>query len=144
MKSYKYCTSDNRTVFSPVPLSYALSSNNTLTLEKLSAMDSKKISIIANDCFAEILTAAEESSADISKWNTPAPQQKSNSWYLHNYCLLVGDKLHIRDGADYKSLSSFMEKADPEELKYVLSQVAMQAALCRAELLQTSMDVVAG
>lgn len=140
MRTYKYQTTDNRTVFSPKPLLYAMTASLLVDLKKLAAGDAKDISIIAGDCMAEIFDAATP--ADV-----PVEQPKAlpdRSWYLHNYCVLEGNKLYIRDGKSYKSLTAFMEKADPDELKYVLTQVAMQAALCRAELQRSTTSMVAG
>ena len=140
MRTYKYQTTDNRTVFSPKPLLYAMTASNLVDLKKMEDEDAKNISIIAGDCMAELFDAATPTDIPTEQLK-PLPDR---SWYLHNCCVLEGNKLYIRDGKNYKALSSFMEKADPDELKYVLTQVAMQAALCRAELQSKTPSVVAG
>ena len=143
MKTYKYNSTDNRTVFSPVSLRYAMTLDHTVDLTKLSNEDAQNVSIIANDYLAEIFEAAEVK--DITSWDKDYSFPANQSWYLHNYCVMVGNNIHIRNGKNYQSLTAFMENASYEELKYVLSQVSMQAALCRAELLQqNAADVVAG
>lgn len=144
MNSYKYCTTDNRMIFSPVPLDYALTVNNTVNINNVTPTDTKRISIVANSGIAEILSAAQESVSCKQRWTDSLADKNTNTWYLHNYCVLVGDKIHIRDGNEYIPLSSFLETATAEEMKYVLTQVAMQATLCRAELLQQVTEVVAG
>lgn len=141
MESFKYYTTDNRTVFSSRSLHYALTSSHTLNLQKLTPEDAKNISIIADNYLAEIIAAACEPNEKC--FTKPSTAPSSNAWYMHNYCVMVGDHLHIRNGKEYRSLTTFMEKANIDELKYVLTQTAMQAALCRAELANAS-NVVAG
>ena len=143
MSTYRYYTTDNRVAFSPVSLQYALTPAHVLDLKKLAETDMRSLSIIADNQIADIFTAASESQ-DLSSYSITAENLESEAWYLHNYCLMVGDKLHIRNGREYVSLSSFVNHANIHELRYVIHQLAKQAALCRAELLNARNDVVAG
>lgn len=139
MEYFKYITTDERTVFSPVSLSYALSSNHLLNLSKVSAADQPKISIIADNCLSTLLHSVTSGK---SPWETKANEPVTENWLYHNYCAMVGDRIHIRDGKTYKTLTAFMDSADPDELKYALTMAAMQAALCRTELLQQAAEKV--
>lgn len=138
--TYRYTTTDGRTIFSPKPLLYALSTTHTVDIDRIHPEDANSCSIIADDYLAEIFAAAKNTPEEetLSVPNTPPDQ----SWYLHNYCKTIGNKVYIRDGKNYKALTAIMANADAEQLKYILTQTAMQAALCRAELLAN--EVVAG
>lgn len=133
MKYYQYPLRSGQTIVSPVDLSYALAANQTIDLNRISPADFRRISILADEIMADIVTELSEGKV----WRTPAvalAQPAIEGFSPQNFCLIHKGKVYIRNGYRYVLLDSFLETATYDECLYVTQNLAFQAAICQAAL----------
>lgn len=134
MRNHQYPLPTGQIIVSPVDLSYAYDPSLTIDLKKITPTDFKKISILADEKMADIVTEL----SDGKQWRTPSsalsqPLNHETS-YAKNYCLIQNATLYIRDGRKFTALESILKNGTREELEYVLRNVAFQASICQAAL----------
>lgn len=128
--SYQYHTSDGRTIFSPISLDYAFNPDCSVNLCKVSTADQRHISIIADSALAKAMAAV----IDATSKNCNADSKNSAMPHPHDYCVMLTDKVCIKDGKQYKPLIAFLKGATEEEKEFAVTQLATQAAMLHLEL----------
>lgn len=134
MRYYQYPLTTGQTVVSPVDLSYAYDPALNISLKNVSASDFKKISFLADEKMADIVTEL----SDGKQWRTPAAvlsqPYDSEMSAAKNCCLIHNGTIYIKDGRKYTNLESIIKNGTREELEFVLRNVAFQASICQAAL----------
>lgn len=133
MKYYQYPLRSGQTIVSPVDLSYALTANLTINLDLVSSADFRRISILADENMADIVTELSEGKV----WRTPTialAQPATEEFSPQNFCMIHKGNVYIRNGCRYVLLDSFLETATYDECLYVTKNLAFQAAICQAAL----------
>lgn len=131
---HEYLTNDNRWILSPVDLSYAATSGNSLNCidpGKITAEDLHQINILTDPTTCRILNMHSEPDAWAEGGDT---DPKNETAYYENYCCMIDGKIMIRNGNQYTPLETFTKSANKAELALVLSQVSIQAALAHMQL----------
>lgn len=141
MKYYQYPLRTGQTVVSPVDLSYAFGATNTIDLNCIKPADSRRISILADESMADVVTELSEGKV----WRLPAiaiHQPATNEPSAQNYCVTHKGKIYIKDGKRYTLLDNLLETASRDELLFIIQNIAYQAAICQAALsIQHSTDM---
>lgn len=134
MRHYQYPLPTGQTIVSPVDLSYAYDPALTVDLKKISPEDFRKVSILADEKMADIVTEL----SDGKQWRTPAAvlSQPTNPAIspAANCCLIHNGTIFIKDGRKFTKLETILKNGTREELEFVLRSVAFQASICQAAL----------
>lgn len=128
MNTHRYDLDEGKIILSSKPLTYAMGASGTVDLKKLTPEDYSQISIIADPQLEELLRIMQNSASAL-ELNSTGDETTAQL----NCCILREGEVLIKDGT-YKPLQHFLKDASKDELRYVLAQVARQAALLHSEM----------
>lgn len=134
MKYLQYQSTTGHTILSPKDISYAMTTHLRIDPAKLLDNDLKECTMVPNESVAALLQILMQ-----DRGYCDAQELLSGATYpdrdpITNSCVLENGSLFIRRGEQYVALSNFTQKATKAELKIALNRIALQAAVCHAEL----------